>query len=371
MGRVRIIGVPWLGTRVPSRLTREDRTGETTRMSSVGSDRFKNLSEDDRSLLEGSLREGFEVTDLLEEDVDSMNPIAPTTEGSEGKRKKRPLSKEDIEQYVDALVQEKLEARQAEAQAPIQKPVQGGPPKRRTLSNFHTNLGAAHIPEEVQGSPPFWGAVGGPPGAPGKGKLDSRKVIPANRECYFCKQLGHEAWQCQLKREWLAAKAKAGGFQPPVFQPGYFPSAPQAPPVVAPVQGGLPPPQGGQGVIPGGKRARSLRRRIRHLINQLHGTGYPGRAGPGIILGTPSGGGGRGNNGGGGGEANVVVGIPILAARQLRRNVEPAEPELRSVKPRVAMDSGGRARPSGVTQQLDTSGAAGGPGEPPPPGCDL
>ena len=125
---------------------------------------------------------------------------------------------------------------------------QGGPPKRRTLSNFHTNLGAAHIPEEVQGSPPFWGAVGGPPGAPGKGgKLDSRKVIPANRECYFCKQLGHEAWQCQLKREWLAAKAKAGGFQPPVFQPGYFPSAPQAPPVVAPVQGGLPPPQGGQG----------------------------------------------------------------------------------------------------------------------------
>ena len=93
-------------------------------MSSVTSDRFKNLSEDDRSLLEGSLREGFEVTDLLEEDVDSMNPIAPTTEGSEGKRKKRPLSKEDIEQYVDALVQEKLEARQAEAQAPIQKPVQ-------------------------------------------------------------------------------------------------------------------------------------------------------------------------------------------------------------------------------------------------------
>eukprot|EP00884_Botryococcus_braunii_P010402 jgi/Botrbrau1/19363/Bobra.0672s0001.1 len=175
MGRVRIIGVPWLGTRVPSRLTREDRTGETTRMSSVTSDRFKNLSEDDRSLLEGSLREGFEVTDLLEEDVDSMNPIAPTTEGSEGKRKKRPLSKEDIEQYVDALVQEKLEARQGEAQAPIQKPVQGGPPKRRTLSNFHTNLGAAHIPEEVQGSPPFWGAVGGPPGAPGKGKLDSRK----------------------------------------------------------------------------------------------------------------------------------------------------------------------------------------------------
>ena len=57
-------------------------------MSSVTSDRFKNLSEDDRSLLEGSLREGFEVTDLLEEDVDSMNPIAPTTEGSEGKRKK-------------------------------------------------------------------------------------------------------------------------------------------------------------------------------------------------------------------------------------------------------------------------------------------
>eukprot|EP00884_Botryococcus_braunii_P007673 jgi/Botrbrau1/16907/Bobra.0233s0001.1 len=130
-------------------------------------------------------------------------------------------------------------------------------------------------------------------------------------------------------------------------------------------------PTSSSGVIPGGKRARSLRRRIRHLINQLQGTGYPGRAGPGIILGTPSGGGGRGNNGGGGGEANVVVGIPILAARQLRRNVEPAEPELRSVKPRVAMDSGGRARPSGVTQQLDTSGAAGGPGEPPPPGCDL
>eukprot|EP00884_Botryococcus_braunii_P007274 jgi/Botrbrau1/16548/Bobra.0256s0007.1 len=27
-----MIGVPWLGTRVPSRLTREDRTGETTRV---------------------------------------------------------------------------------------------------------------------------------------------------------------------------------------------------------------------------------------------------------------------------------------------------------------------------------------------------
>eukprot|EP00884_Botryococcus_braunii_P019252 jgi/Botrbrau1/600/Bobra.0010s0064.1 len=124
MGRVRIIGVPWLGTRVPSRLTREDRTGETTRMSSVTSDRFKNLSEDDRSLLEGSLREGFEVTDLLEEDVDSMNPIAPTTEGSEGKRKKRPLSKDEIEEYINTLVEQKLEARQAEAQAPILKPVQ-------------------------------------------------------------------------------------------------------------------------------------------------------------------------------------------------------------------------------------------------------
>jgi hypothetical protein len=52
--------------------------------------------------------------------------------------------------------------------------------------------------------------------------------------------------------------------------------------------------------------------------------------------------------------ADALSRVPVLAARQLRRNVEPAEPKLRSVEPRVAMDSGGRARPSGVTHQLDT-----------------
>jgi hypothetical protein len=398
-------------------------------MSSITSDRFPNISEEDRKYLEACLKEGSEVTDLLEEDVASMDTNAPTTEGSDGRRKKRSMSRDDIEQYVNALVAEKLEAWQAEAEAPIPKPVQvraappslfngkrgsfmffarklasyakltnvpdakwvalavqhleerplkvwdafvrkwekdggeedaiewedfkafmskrydatdtvaiarqrldkvyqgnesveryierfvallsdveveyemveqdklhlflkglnvqlrlastinpgtgkpftdlddlcsfvvkyeggfksahgdaqGGPAKRRAVSTFHTNLGAVNSPEEV---PPFWGAVGGPPGAPGRGgKVDSRKSVPANRECYFCKQLGHEAWQCQLKKEWLAAKAKAGGFQPPVFQPGHYPPAPQAPPVVAPVQGGLPPPQGhtGQG----------------------------------------------------------------------------------------------------------------------------
>jgi hypothetical protein len=93
---------------------------------------------------------------------------------------------------------------------------QGGPPKRSAVTTFHTNLGAANIPEEVQGVPPLWGAVGGPLVAPGKGgKVDPQKAVPAYMECYFCKQLGHEAWQCQLKREWLGAKLKGEGFPVP------------------------------------------------------------------------------------------------------------------------------------------------------------
>jgi hypothetical protein len=75
---------------------------------------------------------------------------------------------------------------------------QGGPAKRRAVTTFHTNVGAATIPEEVQGVPPFCGAVVGPPCAPGKeGKVDSRKFVPANREYYSCKHLGHESWQCR------------------------------------------------------------------------------------------------------------------------------------------------------------------------------
>jgi hypothetical protein len=61
---------------------------------------------------------------LLEEDVDPMDPIAPTTEGSDSRRKKRSMSRDDVEEYVNALMEEKLEALQAEAQAPITKPVQ-------------------------------------------------------------------------------------------------------------------------------------------------------------------------------------------------------------------------------------------------------
>ena len=116
---------------------------------------------------------------------------------------------------------------------------QGGPTKKRVVSTYYPQLGAVH-PEEVPFNTPVasWAAVGVPP--TGIGKVDSRKFIPPDRQCYFCKALGHEAWQCNLKREYLANKAKAGGYQPPVFKPAHYPTGPKALPVAAPVQGGAP-----------------------------------------------------------------------------------------------------------------------------------
>jgi hypothetical protein len=76
-------------------------------MSSITSDRFPNISEEDRKYLEACLKEGSEVTDLLEEDVASMDTNAPTTEGSDGRRKKRSMSRDDIEQYVCDLQRSK------------------------------------------------------------------------------------------------------------------------------------------------------------------------------------------------------------------------------------------------------------------------
>lgn len=88
---------------------------------------------------------------------------------------------------------------------------------------------------------PLWGAAQAPGGGFGKGfgrgKVDSRAAVPADRECYFCHKLGHESWQCHAKKEYLAAKAKAAGLTPGHFQPGYYPAQPTGPPVAAPVQG--------------------------------------------------------------------------------------------------------------------------------------
>lgn len=121
-----------------------------------------------------------------------------------------------------------------------------GPARKKVALHHYTQLGAV-VPQfqppvdQVQSwfPVPLVGAVGGPAvGAPRK--IDSRKFIPPDRQCYFCKQLGHESWQCPAKREYLAAKAKGAGHTPSHFQPGYFPAQPKGPPFAAPVQGGAP-----------------------------------------------------------------------------------------------------------------------------------
>lgn len=94
-----------------------------------------------------------------------------------------------------------------------------------------------------QPAPQLLGVVGKPLSGFGAGrsrKIDSRKTIPVDRQCYFCHQYGHESWQCLAKKQYLAAKAQAAGHTPSTFQPGYYPRPPQTLPVAAPLQGGPP-----------------------------------------------------------------------------------------------------------------------------------
>ena len=70
--------------------------------------------------------------------------------------------------------------------------------------------------------------------AAGGGKVDSRPFVPPDRQCYFCRENGHEAWQCAKKREYLAKKAQQHKHHPVQYQPGYYPHG-YLPPVAAPV----------------------------------------------------------------------------------------------------------------------------------------
>jgi hypothetical protein len=73
----------------------------------------------------------------------------------------------------------------------------------------------AYFPGFTQG--PVLGAVGHNVG----GKLDSRTSVPSERQCYFCKNFGHEQWQCQAKRDYLQRKSRRDSQLPP---PPPFPS---------------------------------------------------------------------------------------------------------------------------------------------------
>ena len=73
----------------------------------------------------------------------------------------------------------------------------------------------AYFPGFTQG--PVLGAVGHSVG----GKLDSRTSVPSERQCYFCKNFGHEQWQCQAKRDYLQRKNRRDSQLPP---PPPFPS---------------------------------------------------------------------------------------------------------------------------------------------------
>lgn len=108
---------------------------------------------------------------------------------------------------------------------------QGGDgPKKARLSQFR------------YGNPPIMAPAYGPPspfvlGAvqPPAGKVDSRTSVPPDRQCYFCRELGHEAWQCAKKKEYLAKRAKQSKHQPVHYQPGYYPPYGVHPPVAAPI----------------------------------------------------------------------------------------------------------------------------------------
>ena len=130
--------------------------------------------------------------------------------------------------------------------------VQGPPSKRRQFHGSYPAVAGAVVDQTPVATPqvqpflvpyPYLGAAvstGAGVGGNGHGKIDSRKFIPPDRQCYFCKGLGHEAWQCQAKREWLATKARAAHHTPVHFQPGYYPVQKNSLPVAAPVQGGPP-----------------------------------------------------------------------------------------------------------------------------------
>lgn len=73
-------------------------------------------------------------------------------------------------------------------------------------------------------APPQYGRQAKPPATPkpvtgAAAKVDSRTSVPADRQCFFCKAWGHEQWQCQAKRDYLARKARQG-LPPPPPRPG-------------------------------------------------------------------------------------------------------------------------------------------------------
>ena len=73
-------------------------------------------------------------------------------------------------------------------------------------------------------TPAQHGRQGKPPSAPRSSlgtvsgavtKVDSRPSVPADRQCFFCKEYGHEQWQCQAKRDYLARKSRQALPPPP------------------------------------------------------------------------------------------------------------------------------------------------------------
>eukprot|EP00884_Botryococcus_braunii_P023636 jgi/Botrbrau1/9957/Bobra.0012s0052.1 len=76
----------------------------------------------------------------------------------------------------------------------------------------------AYFPGFTQG--PVLGAVGHTVG----GKLDSRTSVPSERQCYFCKNFGHEQWQCQAKRDYLQRKSRLNWWTSPGRTPQVRPT---------------------------------------------------------------------------------------------------------------------------------------------------
>ena len=79
-------------------------------------------------------------------------------------------------------------------------------------------------------TPPQHGRQGKPPPVPSAplgpvtgaaAKTDSRPHVPADRQCFFCKEYGHEQWQCLAKRDYLARKARQA-LPPPPPNPGQW-----------------------------------------------------------------------------------------------------------------------------------------------------
>lgn len=115
------------------------------------------------------------------------------------------------------------------------------------------------------GPPPYVAPIYGPPTPPGyfagavqppPPKVDSRTAVPPDRQCYFCRELGHEAWQCQKKKEYLAKRAKQHRHAPVHYQPGYYPYGVH-PPVAAPAVPWAGYPWGPPGVGKSGRRGKN------------------------------------------------------------------------------------------------------------------